>query len=194
MVNEPEQIESNDFESDFDEQEREEIRNLLDTSVNEVANELGISEEQIKEALGPLEQIIPNVEPATVTDLYNQVEEDLWEIRLQEVNTERQLDEQGLAELRLNLLDFRKSIQIDRSYQMDITRMINAVKLRSSQVDIPGLDGFGQGGPSLDELQRITDGFRTNEAPTVRLRGSAIDHNDDDDVLQAALNKHFSKE
>ena len=191
MLNNEDQGEINKFESDFDEQERAEIKSLLDSSVNEVATELGISEEQIQEALGPLAEIIPSVESATVTDLYNQVEEDLWEIRLQEVNTERQLDEQGLEELRFNLLDFRQSIQTDRSFLMDLTRMINAVKLRASQVDIPALDGFAQGGPSLDELQRITDGFRTNEAPTVRLRGSTINHSDDD-VLQAALKKHCS--
>ena len=193
MVSNDEQSQLNESELDFDKQEREEIRNLLQTAISKVADELGISEEEAKEALGPLEQIIPDLDPATVTDLYNQIEEDLWEIRLQEVNTERQLDDEGLAELRQNLLEFRRSIQIDRTYQMDITRMINAVKLRSSQVDIPGLEGFTQGGPSLDELQRITDGFRRNEAPKVTFRGSTIDHNDDDDVLQAALNKHFNK-
>ena len=123
----------------------------------------------------------------------NDEQSQLNESELDFDETERPLDEDRLAELRQNLLDFKRSIQIDRTYQMDITRMINAVKLRSSQVDIPGLEGFTQGGPSLDELQRITDGFRRNEAPKVTFRGSTIDHNDDDDVLQAALNKHFNK-
>ena len=81
---------------------------------------------------------------------------------------------------------------------MDITRMINAVKLRTNGMDnIPGFSGdsLSRGGPTLDELQRIHDLLRSQEKPTVSLKGSTIDHDDDDDddVLQAALNKHFNK-
>jgi len=180
-------------EIDFEEQEREEINNLLQESISEVAGELGITTEEILETLGDLADVIPHIEPAQVTDLYNEVEESLYEIQLKDINTELTLDDEGLKELKSNLLEFRHSIEVDRRYQMRLHRMINAVRLRAAPLEITGLDGFTQGGPSLDELQRITDGFRKNEAPKVTFSGSVIDSEDGDNVLQSAINKHFSK-
>ena len=180
-------------EIDFEEQEREEISNLLQESISEVAGQLGITSEEILETLGDLANVIPHIEPAQITDLYNEVEDALYEIQLKDINTDLTLDDEGLKELKSNLLEFRRSIEVDRRYQMRLQKMINAVRLRSSPLEIPGLDGFTQGGPSLDELQRITDGFRKNEAPKVTFSGSTIDADDGDNVLQSAINKHFNK-
>ena len=132
-------------ELDFEEQEREEINNLLQQSINDVATQLGISAEEILETLGDLADVIPHIEPAQVTDLYNEVEESLYEIQLKDINTESTLDEEGLKELKSNLLEFRRSIEVDRRYQMRLQKMINAVRLRATPLEIPGLDGFTQG-------------------------------------------------
>jgi len=181
-------------EIDFEEQEREEINNLLQESISEVAEELGITTEEILETLGDLADVIPHIEPAQVTDLYNEVEDSLYEIQLKDINTELTLDDEGLKELKSNLLEFRKSIEVDRKYQMRLHRMINAVRLRAAPLEITGLDGFTQGGPTLDELQRITNDLKKNkEGPKVTFSGSEIDSEDGDNVLQSAINKHFSK-
>tara|TARA_B100000686_G_C16592895_1_gene864407 strand:+ start:44 stop:259 length:216 start_codon:yes stop_codon:yes gene_type:complete len=71
--------------------------------------------------------------------------------------------------------------------------MINKVKIKAAQVDIPGLVGISQGGPSLDELQRITDGINRNSAPQVTFRDSLVEQGDDDNILFAALKKHSGK-
>ena len=80
-----------------EEQEKEEMSNLFQESINEAADQLGITSEEILETLGDWANVIPLVEPAQITDLYNEVEGTLYEIQLNLVGEELAREERKLA-------------------------------------------------------------------------------------------------
>ena len=166
---------------------------LLASAIEEVTQDLGVQSDEVHQAMGEqLLETIRHMEPAQITDLFSSVEEDIFNIQINGHVSERQLSDEGLQALKKYLLDFRRTIDVDRNYMMKLTQMIGTLNLRQAMTGMQGYNGISQSGPSLDELQRITDGFLRNETPLVDFAGTDISTVDDDNPLDAALNKHFN--
>ncbi|MCL0055453.1 hypothetical protein M1N56_06250 [Dehalococcoidia bacterium] len=198
MVENSDETQDIDSELSFEQQEREEVESYFRESINEAAERLNISTTEVEEYLGEdLSELLAVAKSSEISGMSFDVDEQLFQMELQRIETDMPWAEESRQELRAILLQARTDIADRRRYIVKVRELIRKIQLRpnrrystsrsSPTMSVPAPP------PNFGDLSTTADFITQRQEQDDSIGQVSQSNTSEGGLLEDALKRHFSQ-